>query len=311
MPDTTSGPELPPLYYASVANDLVEVRRLLDGGADPNDGESIYHAAEKNHRDVLDLLKAHGADFSGRHPGWRNTPLYFLAGFAHDKNGEAAWHKGMAYLLEQGADPNVTSYEIQETPLHKIAGSGGNAATARLLLDHGADASIRNAEGKTPYALAVRSGNTAVVELLSDRGGATPLTSEDEFLGACMRGDEQDAREWLAREPDLASVLGTEITFAGTPLHWAAWRGNVAAVRALLAVGAPVNLRDRQFGSSPLGWAAHGSGNCRLADEEYGEIVDRLRAAGATREASMNRWGEPPESMASPGVARRFASETR
>ena len=60
MAETTDYPELPPLYYASVANDLAEVKRLLEAGADPNDGESIYHAAEKNHRAVLDLLKAHG-----------------------------------------------------------------------------------------------------------------------------------------------------------------------------------------------------------------------------------------------------------
>ncbi len=139
MTDTSGHPELPPLYYASIANDLAEVRRLLEAGADPNDGESIYHAAEKNHRAVLDLLKAHGGDFSLRHPHWTNTPLYFLAGFGEDEGGEAAWHKGVAYLLEQGADPNVTSYDVDETPLHKIAASGGNAATARLLLEYGAN----------------------------------------------------------------------------------------------------------------------------------------------------------------------------
>lgn len=49
-------PELPALYYASVANDVAEVERLLTAGADPNDGESIFHAAEKNHRAVIDLL---------------------------------------------------------------------------------------------------------------------------------------------------------------------------------------------------------------------------------------------------------------
>ena len=212
----------------------------------------------------------------------------------------------MAYLLEQGADPNVTSYDVEETPLHKIAASGGNAATARLLLDHGANAAAVNAHGKTPYALAVRTGNVAVARLLAGRGVDTALSPEDEFLGACMSGDDERARGLLARNPSLAGVLSTEIGFAGTQLHWAAWRGQVGAVRTLIARGAPVNLRDRQFGSSPLGWAGHGSGNCRAADDEYGEIVALLRAAGATREASINKWQQPPEALSSPRVAERF-----
>jgi ankyrin repeat protein len=306
MSDASGHPELPPLYDASIANDLAEVRRLLEAGADPNDGESIYHAAEKNHRAVLDLLKAHGGDFSMRHPHWTNTPLYFLAGFGEDEGGEAAWHQGMAYLLEQGADPNVTSYEVDETPLHKIAASGGNAATARLLLDHGANPAALNVHGKTPYALAARTGNVVVARLLAERGVSTVLAPDDEFLGACMSGDERRARDLLARDPSLAGLLAIEVTFAGTPLHWAAWRGQVPAVRALIALGAPVNMRDRQFGSSPLGWAGHGSRHCRAADEDYCEVVDLLRAGGATREASLNRWHETPESMASERVAARF-----
>jgi ankyrin repeat protein len=74
-------PELPPLYHASVANDLAEVERLLKAGADPNDGESIFHAAEKNHRAVIDVLIQHGCDISGAHAVYGNTPLFFLCGY--------------------------------------------------------------------------------------------------------------------------------------------------------------------------------------------------------------------------------------
>jgi ankyrin repeat protein len=217
----------------------------------------------------------------------------------------------MAYFLEQGADPNVVSYEVRETPLHKTAASGGNAATASLLLDHGANAAAVNAAGKTPYALAVRTGNVEVERLLVTSGGRTALTPDDEFLGACMRGDEAEARQRVGQDPALRDLLSNEVGFAGTPLHWAAWRGNVRAVRALVAVGASVNLRDRAFGSSPLGWAGHGSTHCRSSDEDYCEVVDLLRAAGATREASVNTWNEAPESMASPAVAARLAEMAR
>ena len=74
--------------------------------------------------------------------------------------------------------------------------------------------------------------------------------------------------------------------------------------RLLLRLGAPLDVRDRQFGCSPLAWAAHGSANCRRADDDYRAVVEALLDAGAGRETSINRWGEPPESLATPRVAR-------
>jgi ankyrin repeat protein len=284
-----SEPELPPLYHASVASDLGEVERLLKGGADPNDGESIFHAAEKNHRAVIDLLIQFRCDISGAHATYGNTPLFFLCGFGNDEDGRATWHQGVAYLLERGADPNVPSGESRETPLHRIATSPAGFATARLLLDRGADPTIRDAEDTAPYQLAMRSGNTRVAELLAERGGAVPLTPDDEFIAACRRGDETGARQYLQQDPLLRRWLSKEIGFAGTMLHWAAWNGQVAVVQTLIAVGADVNQRDREFGSSPLGWAAHGSEHCRTADNDYCAVVRLGPRARRHSTASMRR----------------------
>jgi hypothetical protein len=157
-----------------------------------------------------------------------------------------------------------------------------------------------------PYQIAFRSGNEALVRVIADRGGAVPLTPVDEFIAACRGGDEVRARALLDQHRSLTAVLPREVGFAGTLLHWAAWTGNIAAVRTLIAVGADVNQRDREFGSSPLGWAAHGSCECRQADDDYCTVVDLLRAAGATREASINRFNETPESMATDRVADRL-----
>ena len=299
-------PDLPPLYHASVANDLAEVRRLLETGADPNDGESVFHAAEKNHRAVVDLLMQHGCDISSAHAVYGNTPLFFLCGHGNDEGGRSAWHQGIAYLLERGADPNVPSEQGRHTPLHRIAESPAGIATARLLLDHGANPLIRNAAGVSPYQVAIRHGNESAARLLAERGGEVPLTPADEFLAACKRGDEVRARALMQRDPSLTEMLREEVSFAGTLLHWAAWTGNVAGVRALLALGADANQRDREFGSSPLGWTAHGSCECRQADDDYCAVIDLLHAAGATREASINRFNETPESMASERVAERL-----
>ena len=77
-------------------------------------------------------------------------------------------------------------------------------------------------------------------------------------------------------------------------------------VHALLALGAPIEQRDTTYGSSALGWAAHGSQECRSADDDYLAVVEALIAAGANRGASINRWGGTPESMASKRVAARI-----
>ena len=42
-----------------------------------------------------------------------------------------------------------------------------------------------------------------------------------------------------------------------TPLHHAAWDGDVGLIQRLLDVGADPTITDLQFGSTPLGWAEH------------------------------------------------------
>jgi len=309
------------------------VRLLLERGANPNDGESVYHSAERNHRDVLQLLLAHGAEISAEHPHWTNTVLYYLAGYREHQPLVTQATEGMRWLLEHGADPNVPSYASRETPLHRVAALGRPATVALMLLEHGADPSRPRADGRTPYDLAVRAGNTPVAELLRERGAAGELRPMDAFLGACAVGDEARAQGVLDANPGLLETLSqseresvahaaaagrveavstlaalgfgiaSESADGGTPLHWAAWNGRVDSVRRLLELGAPVNVRDRTYGSSPLAWAAHGSQNCRRADDDYIAVIDLLLEAGVDRALTYNKWGEPPEGLASEAVA--------
>lgn len=327
--------KLPVLYRACVSNNVPLVRLLLERGATPNDGESVYHAAELNHRECLDLLLAHGADISGRHSHWGNTPLYFLAGYKDFHPHCARATEGMRWLLEHGADPNITSGETAETPLQRVAAYGRGPAVGELLLSFSAELDQPRADGRTAFVLAVRTGNVPMADFLRQRGAdVARLTPVDELLGACMAADAEAARSVLARHPGLLAELTPEDrqafalaaeekreasvrlmaelgfdflwegSWGGTPLHHAAWHGNPSMVRLLLGLGAPVNVRDREYGSSPLAWAAHGSTNCRQADDDYCAVVELLLDAGSERETSTNRWGEPPESMASPRVTK-------
>src|SRR5207249_2039770 len=186
------------------------VKLLLEHGANPNDGESAYHAAERNHRDVLELLLAHGAEISATHQPWNNTVLYFLAGYRSEHPRAPVAREGMRWLLEHGADPNVPSYDVRETPLHRVVAFGHGADMIEMLLAHGADPRRARADGRTPYELAMRAGNLAMANLLRARGGAVDaLRPIDAFLNACATGDEPAARRMLESRPPLrAEALG-------------------------------------------------------------------------------------------------------
>lgn len=301
---TEGDAKLPVLFYACIANNVGVAQLLLERGAEVNDGESVHHSAEMNHRECLELLVAHGADISVRHPHWKKTVLFFLAEIN-------ARPEGVEWLLEHGADPAVTSGDQAETPLHR-ASSSGNLTLLNLFLRHGADPDVARADGRTSYALALRGGHTEVAARLREAGsGADSLSQTDEFLAACMRGDEPGARAILAKLPDLMKELTPEETRllisassanrleaartmlslgfdvglldheGGTALHAAAWKGHVEMAKMLIAHGAPVSARDPMWNATPLGFVAHGSEHCRSADEDYCAIVDALIGAGA------------------------------
>jgi len=314
LPDSTD--RLPVLYYPCVAGNAAVARLLLERGAAPTDGESLYHAAQHDRREILALLLAHGADLSRGPVEGASTPLYFLASHNASNALGAAAARGMAWLLACGADPNVplgrpgdgqAPAQLGETPLHRVAAGGHGAEVVAALLAHGARADAARADGATPYVLAVRAGNRAAADALAAAGAdVARLTPADELLGACLTGDADTARALAAAHPglvasldqeaaraihvalhddrpealalmlSLAWPLGVESEWGGTPLHWAAWHGRVAVVRQLIAGGAPVNARDSRYGSSPIAWAAHGSRFSPRANDDDYPAVVRL-----------------------------------
>ena len=281
-----------------------------------------------------EVLLEHGGDPGRRKEPYGNTPLYFLSGYREHQPGCAAATRGMQWLLEHGADPDIASGDSGEVALHQFAKIGRSRSAAEMLLAHGATVDAKRADGRTPYVLAVRNGSFEIADLLLARGArVSELTARDEFLGACQRADEPAARAVLSNDPKLLESLDDEdrevfVSAAeqgreaavrlmvalgfdiareraggGTALHAAAWAGLPGVVVVLLELGAPVLFRDGTFGSAPLGWAAHGSRHCRRADEDYCAVIDLLLASGADRESSFNRWGGPPEGLSSRRVA--------
>ena len=115
---------------AGVAHHAELTRLLLERGADPNDGEAVYHSPETYDNAAMKLLVETG----------KLTPenLSLMLIRKHD------WHdyQGAKYLLERGVDPN-SERERGCIPIHHAIARNNSLAMLELLLDHGADPRVR------------------------------------------------------------------------------------------------------------------------------------------------------------------------
>ena len=193
------------LYGAcGVANHAALTELLLDAGADPDDGESLYHACEHFDTACLELLHARGVK--------RDDLSYNLKHVI-----DYRYDDGVRWFLARGADPDHRHPASGETALHWAVKRGFGPDVVELLLDHGADVHACTRRGTTAYPavrartahdLAVRLGQSAVAELL-ERRGAQPSTRRmaDELIAACARGDGERARALLAQRPPAVARL--------------------------------------------------------------------------------------------------------
>jgi ankyrin repeat protein len=286
---------------------------LLERGAKTNDGESIYHAAQMDLDNMLQLLAEFGADFSQEDPNWTNTPLYFNAGHrVSDTNYENAM-RGVEWILDHGANPNVKSYDCRETPIFPAV-RNGNARMVRALVAHGADVNVQNDKGLTPYILAAVTGAADVMEILAEAGADTTLPDPGPFLADCAAGCIDKVNEALVKDPDIVKRLGDRerrvlpkmaelgrtvgvktCLDAGFPidshgqdkataLHFACYCQWDETASLLIQRGAPLELRDAAYNSTPLGWVLEGFLHNRNAKGDGIRIVKELLEAGASDE---------------------------
>ena len=159
----------------------------------------------------------------------------------------------------------------------------------------------------SPHEVAREFGHPDVLRLLMERSPA-----DVRFLAACWMVDENEVRAMLAQQPMLITVLSADdrrhIAMAarnnrtdavrtmlaagfpvdapgqhdGTPLHWAAFHGNVEMTREILRYHPPLEQTDRDFKGTPLDWAIHGSQHGWHAKTgDYAAVTELLCLAGA------------------------------
>ena len=153
-----------PLLYATAFGNLEVARLLLQRNADVNARDDngttpFLHASHDGMPGLVRLLLDHHADEYARDDDG-NTALHFAA---------ARGHVDVArLLLERGAEIDAQN-DAGSTPLHR-ASEGlreGNTVVLQLLLDHGADAQVRNLDGKSASEVARGPKQQEIVQLLS------------------------------------------------------------------------------------------------------------------------------------------------
>lgn len=237
---------------AGVAHHEGLTRLLLERGADPNDGETPYHAPESYEIGILKALVESG-----------KLNEESLATILARK---ADWHhfEAIKWLLEQGVKPNRTT-SWGKTALHSALLRDNALEIIEVLLDHGADPTILGDSGHgrrgpliSSLTLAARRGRSDVLGAFERRGIPIELHGVDRLIAACTRGDADGIRSITNDDPALVSEL---IADGGTLLAEFAGNGNTPGVRSLLDLGVDIGALHTQgdvyFNVAPKSTALH------------------------------------------------------
>jgi ankyrin repeat protein len=293
-PADLPGNPLSCLYAATGLNNNPELAlMLLEAGANPNDGESLYHSTEHADHECTTLLLKFGAKVTGS-----NALNHML-----DREDPA----GVLLLLDAGANLAELNHR-GETSLHWAVYRRKSVSILEMLLDRGAPLDVRRNDGRTAYALAMQSGQKEAAALLRARGGSTELSEVDALVAAWSSGDESlrpgtsEAIREAMRSPENAKLLpdlaqnhatqsvralldaGVPVDSRGdmgeTALHWACWNGYADLAKLLVERGASLTVEDAQYHGTPPGWFGHGLRNSG-ENGDYAEVARVLVAARA------------------------------
>lgn len=269
-----------PLHFAVEKNRVGIIHLLVEHGADTI-GEGDYHELGvigwacawpdiPANPEIVAYLLAHGA---------RHNIFSAVAMGAVEAVRELIGHRPGD--LEQ----RMHGTKMKSRPLH-LAIIKRQPAVVRALLELGANIESLDEAGFTPLDRAAMLGASEVVSILSEAGAKLRLPA------AAALGRDADVARLLRLDPDAlkpgcrwgnlivrASEHGSgemvetllrngadvnirdnpqtsiDSTAGYTPLHAAAWNGNLSVIPVLLRHGADVRAREEKYHGTPAGWA--------------------------------------------------------
>jgi len=166
------------LVRAAEIGDVENVRTLLAAGANqnlPRNFSALEAASAAAYPRVVDELLKYRPDVNQRDSAGR-TALNALGQSAVGRPGENP-SEVARLLIQAGADANAQDNIYANTPLHEVP----DAATAKVLIQAGANLNRRNVEGQTPLMVTLDPEVARVLlaagadKTVRDKNGETAL----------------------------------------------------------------------------------------------------------------------------------------
>ncbi len=134
-----------------------------------------------------------------------------------------------------------------------------------------------------------------LAELLLAHGAAIDGNDgrESPLIGAASLSADKVATVLIK----AGAALESTSIYQARALHWAAWVGASATTEQLVARGAELEVKDAEFGATPLFWAVHGYGPDGPEKKDQVGAARVLLAAGANVQTS-NKEGRSALEMA-------------
>jgi ankyrin repeat protein len=289
-----------------------KLRQLIT--ADPSlvnapggDGQTPLHFAGTV--EIAEFLLNHGANIDARDVDHESTPAQYMIrdrqpvarhlvrrGCQTDILMAAALGDAELVRKQLAADPDCIRIRVSDEYFPRINPKSGGTIYQWTLGWY-----------VSPHDVAREFGHARISQLLMEHSPA-----DVKLVVACWAADEPAVKSLLAENPQLVPGLseanrrlvahaarnnnllvvrlmlsaGFPANATGqhraTPLHWAAFHGNAEMAREVLRHNPPLEAKDADFNSTPLGWAIHGSEHgwyCRTGD--YAGTVEALLNGGA------------------------------
>lgn len=245
------------------------VQLLLQNGADPDQG--LGDACVDLHSGIVKTLLEAGAN-----PNTRDflgiTPLIWAINHVPYKyTGQAFREVKMdviQMLIEHGADINMRASE-GDTPLLAAvtcADQEGSLELVRYLINKGANISVSDKEGITPFMWACAFGNLETCALLMRSSNDVNLTDIKGRTALMLTSDD------FSGYPNVVDYLllkGAKVNVQAldgrTALMMACARGNIGAVKSLLAAKADPRIKDKE-GNDSFDYALMSSNPQQITD---------------------------------------------
>ena len=281
------------------------------------DGQLPLHFAATV--EIATLLLEHGAEIDARDIDHESTAAQYMASSRRYMDSQSSYRHDVArFLISRGAQTDILMASAVGDLAHVERILNDDPETIRVTVSERYFPKRDPRSGgsiyiygfgltKSPHMIAHQFGHTAVFELLMQRSAPWLRLSQ-----AAEVGDESRVEQILQHHPTLFArltsnaarrIVGAAVRSNAravellldrgwpsdaaldnnqTALHYAAWHGNLAMARALIAHKAPINIFETEHGGSPLAWALHGSLHSWERDKgDHAGVVRALLAAGA------------------------------